>query len=36
MVYKLWEGSWRDDAVVKDPKTGEYAMAGKLDSSMLY
>ncbi|KAI9742800.1 MAG: hypothetical protein M1818_003529 [Claussenomyces sp. TS43310] len=25
VVYKLWEGSWRDDAVVKDIKTGLYA-----------
>ncbi|KAH8898761.1 bacterial luciferase-like protein [Thozetella sp. PMI_491] len=26
VVYKLWEGSWRDDAVVKNVKTGIYAM----------
>ncbi|KAI1621286.1 alkanesulfonate monooxygenase [Exophiala viscosa] len=26
VVYKLWEGSWRDDAVVKDLKTGQYAV----------
>lgn len=25
VVYKLWEGSWRDDAVVADTKTGIYA-----------
>lgn len=25
VVYKLWEGSWRDDAVVADTKTGVYA-----------
>ncbi|KAF2805169.1 alkanesulfonate monooxygenase [Mytilinidion resinicola] len=26
VVYKLWEGSWRDDAVVEDEKTGQYAV----------
>jgi alkanesulfonate monooxygenase SsuD/methylene tetrahydromethanopterin reductase-like flavin-dependent oxidoreductase (luciferase family) len=26
VVYGLWEGSWRDDAVVKDLKTGQYAV----------
>jgi FMN-dependent oxidoreductase (nitrilotriacetate monooxygenase family) len=25
VVYKLWEGSWRDDAVVKDKENGQYA-----------
>ncbi|RDW73213.1 alkanesulfonate monooxygenase [Coleophoma cylindrospora] len=25
VVYKLWEGSWRDDAVVKDRESGQYA-----------
>ncbi len=25
VVYKLWEGSWDDDAVVADPATGVYA-----------
>jgi alkanesulfonate monooxygenase len=24
VVYKLWEGSWADDAVVADPKTGVF------------
>ena len=26
VVYKLWEGSWRDDAVVRDVETGQYAV----------
>lgn len=26
VVYKLWEGSWRDDAVVQDPKTRQYTV----------
>jgi alkanesulfonate monooxygenase SsuD/methylene tetrahydromethanopterin reductase-like flavin-dependent oxidoreductase (luciferase family) len=26
VVYKLWESSWRDDAVVKDLKTSQYAV----------
>ncbi|TVY93670.1 Dimethyl-sulfide monooxygenase [Lachnellula willkommii] len=25
VVYKLWEGSWRDDAVKKNRETGQYA-----------
>lgn len=25
LTYKLWEGTWRDGAVVKDPKTGIYS-----------
>ncbi|RDW87572.1 hypothetical protein BP5796_03266 [Coleophoma crateriformis] len=25
VVYNLWEGSWRDDAVVKDKESGQYA-----------
>ncbi|KAB8261587.1 luciferase-like domain-containing protein [Aspergillus pseudonomiae] len=25
LTYKLWEGTWRDGAVVKDPKTGVYS-----------
>jgi alkanesulfonate monooxygenase SsuD/methylene tetrahydromethanopterin reductase-like flavin-dependent oxidoreductase (luciferase family) len=24
LAYKLWESSWRDDAVVKDPETKQY------------
>ena len=30
VVYKLWEGSWRDDAVVKDEATKEYTVAGRV------
>lgn len=30
LTYKLWEGSWRDDAVVKDHETKEYAKAGRV------
>ncbi|EXJ80495.1 alkanesulfonate monooxygenase [Capronia coronata CBS 617.96] len=26
VLYKLWEGSWRDDAVVEDRETGTYAV----------
>lgn len=26
VVYKLWEGSWRDDAVIKDIKKNQYAV----------
>ncbi|KAF2013680.1 alkanesulfonate monooxygenase [Aaosphaeria arxii CBS 175.79] len=29
-VYKLWEGSWRDDAAVRDKTTGEFAKAGRV------
>lgn len=25
VTYKLWEGSWRDDAVIKNNQTGQYA-----------
>ena len=25
VAYKLWEGSWRDDAVVRDPVLKQYA-----------
>lgn len=25
VVYKLWEGSWEDDAVLRDVRTGEFA-----------
>lgn len=30
LTYKLWEGSWRDDAVVKDPETKQYAVPGRV------
>lgn len=30
LTYKLWEGSWRDDAVVKDEATKEYTVAGRV------
>ena len=30
VVYKLWEGSWRDDAVVQDMKTGQYAIPDRV------
>ncbi|KAL8791972.1 MAG: hypothetical protein Q9195_005461 [Heterodermia aff. obscurata] len=30
VVYKLWEGSWRDDAVVQDTKTGQYAIPDRV------
>lgn len=26
VVYKLWEGNWRDDAVVRDVENGQYAV----------
>ncbi|CAO2649982.1 Nn.00g012740.m01.CDS01 [Neocucurbitaria sp. VM-36] len=29
-VYKLWEGSWRDDAAVRDEETGQFAVAGRV------
>ncbi|KAF2799064.1 alkanesulfonate monooxygenase [Melanomma pulvis-pyrius CBS 109.77] len=29
-VYKLWEGSWRDDAAVRDVKTGQFAVPGRV------
>jgi FMN-dependent oxidoreductase (nitrilotriacetate monooxygenase family) len=30
VVYKLWEGSWEDGAIVKDAATGVYADASKI------
>lgn len=30
VCYKLWEGSWRDDAVVKDPETKQYTVPGRV------
>ncbi|KAI2607932.1 Nitrilotriacetate monooxygenase component A/pristinamycin IIA synthase subunit A [Hypoxylon sp. NC1633] len=30
VVYKLWEGSWRDDAVVRDRESGQFAVAGRV------
>ncbi|KAF3053231.1 hypothetical protein E8E11_011854 [Didymella keratinophila] len=30
VVYKLWEGSWRDDAAVRKQDTGEFALAGRV------
>lgn len=30
VVYKLWEGSWRDDAVIADRESGVYAVAGRV------
>jgi FMN-dependent oxidoreductase (nitrilotriacetate monooxygenase family) len=30
VLYKLWESSWRDDAVVADRKSGIYATAGRV------
>ncbi|KAK7737496.1 hypothetical protein SLS53_006569 [Cytospora paraplurivora] len=30
VVYKLWEGSWRDDAAVRDYETGQFALAGRV------
>ena len=30
VVYKLWEGSWEDDAVVRDRARGLYADPGKV------
>ena len=30
VLYKLWEGSWRDDAVVEDKETGVYAIANRV------
>ena len=29
-VYKLWEGGWRDDAVIRDPATGVYTDPGRV------
>lgn len=30
VVYKLWEGSWRDDAVVRDVNTHQYTVPGRV------
>ena len=30
VTYKLWEGSWRDDAVVQDHKTRQYTVPGRV------
>ena len=30
VVYKLWEGSWRDDAAVRNQDTGEFALARRV------
>lgn len=30
VTYKLWEGSWRDDAVVQDSKTKQYTVPGRV------
>ncbi|KAK5720976.1 hypothetical protein LTR15_006938 [Elasticomyces elasticus] len=30
VCYKLWEGSWKDDAAPRDTKTGQFAVAGKV------
>ncbi|KAJ4988003.1 alkanesulfonate monooxygenase [Stagonosporopsis vannaccii] len=30
VVYKLWEGSWRNDAAIRDQGTGEFAVAGRV------
>ncbi|KIW26207.1 uncharacterized protein PV07_09320 [Cladophialophora immunda] len=30
VAYKLWEGSWRDDAVVQDAKAGQYSVPGRV------
>lgn len=29
-TYKLWESSWRDDAVIKDADVGQYAVPGRV------
>ncbi len=29
-TYKLWESSWRDDAVVKDEQTKQYTAPGRV------
>jgi alkanesulfonate monooxygenase SsuD/methylene tetrahydromethanopterin reductase-like flavin-dependent oxidoreductase (luciferase family) len=29
-TYKLWESSWRDDAVVKNSETKEYTVPGRV------
>jgi alkanesulfonate monooxygenase SsuD/methylene tetrahydromethanopterin reductase-like flavin-dependent oxidoreductase (luciferase family) len=30
VAYKLWEGSWRDDAVVKDAKSHQFTAPGRV------
>ncbi|KAF1347302.1 xenobiotic compound monooxygenase, DszA family [Lizonia empirigonia] len=30
VAYKLWEGSWRDDAVVRNKATGQFAVAWRV------
>ncbi|KAF3065167.1 Dimethyl-sulfide monooxygenase [Daldinia childiae] len=30
VVYKLWESSWRDDAVIRDREKGQFAVAGRV------
>ena len=30
VTYKLWEGSWRDDAVVQDHRTRQYTVPGRV------
>lgn len=30
LTYKLWESSWRDDAVVKDNDTKQYTVPGRV------
>ncbi|KAL6703110.1 hypothetical protein ACN47E_010172 [Coniothyrium glycines] len=30
VVYKLWEGSWRSDAAIRDKETGQFAVAGRV------
>jgi alkanesulfonate monooxygenase len=30
VMYKLWEGSWEDDAVIRDRKTGVFTQPGKV------
>ncbi|KAK3708131.1 hypothetical protein LTR37_011635 [Vermiconidia calcicola] len=30
VVYKLWEGSWRDDAAPRDTETGQFAVPGRV------
>ncbi|EFX04967.1 xenobiotic compound family monooxygenase [Grosmannia clavigera kw1407] len=32
LTYKLWEGTWRDNAVVKDTKTKKYAVPGRVQA----
>lgn len=30
LEYKLWEGSWRDDAVIRDVQSGTYSVPGRV------